>query len=146
MDSGLLSTLAALAGTVVGALSSLGSNWMTSRAQARAQRLAEERAKREDIYGRYMDVLARLYAAALNSAGEVDYTMLTEAYALSGRISLRASDAVVAAGDKALRFVVDLAIGQRRSPEAMRALMDDAEANVIGAFARACRAELSALY
>ncbi|HMS07707.1 MAG TPA: hypothetical protein PKD73_18350 [Burkholderiaceae bacterium] len=146
MDSGLLSTLAALAGTVVGALSSLGSNWMTSRAQARAQRLAEERAKREDIYGRYMDVLARLYAAALNSAGEVDYTMLTEAYALSGRISLRASDAVVAAGDKALRFVVDLAIGQRRSPEAMRALMDDAEANVIGAFARACREELTALH
>jgi len=146
MDSGLLSTLAALAGTVVGALSSLGSNWMTSRAQARAQRLAEERAKREDIYGRYMDVLARLYAAALNSAGEVDYTMLTEAYALSGRISLLASDAVVAAGDKALRFVVDLAIGQRRSPEAMRALMDDAEANVIGAFARACREELTALH
>ena len=146
MDSGLLSTLAALAGTVVGALSSLGSNWMTSRAQARAQRLAEERAKREDIYGRYMDVLARLYAAALNSAGEVDYAMLTEAYALSGRISLRASDAVVAAGDKALRFVVDLAIGQRRSPEAMRALMDDAEANVIGAFARACREELTALH
>lgn len=145
MDPGILSTLAALAGTVVGALSSLGSNWMTSRAQARAQRLAEERAKREDVYGRYMDVLSRLYAAALNSAGAVDYEKLTEAYALAGRISLRASDEVVAAGEKALRFVVDLAISHRRSPEEMRALMDNAEANVIGAFARACRNELQAL-
>jgi hypothetical protein len=144
MDGALLSTVSALAGTAIGALSSLGSTYMTTQAQARAARLAAERAKREDIYGRYMDELARLYASALNSVG-VDYERLTAAYALNGRIALYASDPVTGAADAALRFIVDLALGPARSPEEMRAMMDHSEANVIGAFARSCREELQAI-
>jgi hypothetical protein len=49
MDAAILSTFSALAGTAVGAMSSLGSTWMTTQAQARAARLAAERAKREDL-------------------------------------------------------------------------------------------------
>ena len=144
MDSGALSALSALGGTMVGALSSLSSTWMTTRAQARAARLADERAKREDLYGRYMDEIAHLYAAALKSVG-VDYERLTSAYALSGRISLHAGDAVVEASDNALRYVVDLALGPTRSAEEMRTMMDDRSANVISAFAKACREELRTL-
>ena len=144
MDAALLPTLSALAGTAIGALSSLASTYMTTQAQARAGRLAAERAKREDIYGRYMDELARLYASALNTVG-VDFDRLTNAFALNGRIALYASDPVVEGAERALRFIVDLALGPKRSPEDMRAMMDRQDANVIGAFARVCRAELLAI-
>ena len=144
MDAAILSTVSALAGTAIGALSSLGSTWMTTQAQARAARLAAERAKREDIYGRFMDELARLYAGALNNVG-VDYEKLTNAFALNGRIALYASEPVNEAAVQAMRYIVDLALGPKRSPEEVRAMMDQREANVIGAFAECCRAELQGL-
>ena len=144
MDGALLSTVSALAGTAIGAVSSLGSTWLSAKAQSRAARLAAERAKREDIYARFMDELARLYADALNNAG-LDNARLTNAYALGGRIALYASAPVNDAAEAALRYIVDLALGPQRSPEEVRALMDQPEANVIRAFAECCRAELYAL-
>lgn len=144
LDAALLSTFSALAGTAIGALSSLGSTWMSTQAQARVARLAAERAKREDIYGRFMDELARLFAGALNTEG-VDYERLTSAYALNGRIALYASDPVNESAEKAMRYIVDLALGPKRSPEEMRVMMDQREANVIRAFADRCRAELRGL-
>jgi len=144
LDAAILPTVSALAGTAIGALSSLGSTWMTTQAQARAARLAAERAKREDIYGRFMDELARLYAGALNNVG-VDYEKLTNAFALNGRIALYASEPVNEAAVQAMRYIVDLALGPKRSAEEVRAMMDEREANVIGAFAERCRAELQGL-
>lgn len=142
MDSALLATLSALGGTTIGAMSSLATTWMTTAEQARTARLAAERNKREDAYGRFMDELARLYSGALNNVG-VDYDRLTTVYALSGRIALYASEPVADAADKALRFVVDLALGPVRTPAEMRTLMDQPEANVIAAFASACRREMA---
>jgi hypothetical protein len=143
MDAAILSTFSALAGTAIGALSSLGSTWMTTQAQARAARLAAERAKREEIYGRYMDELARLYAGALNSVG-VDYDQLTSAYALSGRIALYATPPVLESANRAMRIIVDIALGPKRTPEEVRVMMDQQDADVIGAFAENCRIELLA--
>jgi hypothetical protein len=145
LDAAILSTVSALAGTAIGALSSLGSTWMSTQAQARAARLAAERTKREEVYGRFMDELARLFASALNNVG-VDYEQLTSAFALSGRIALYASEPVNEAASQALRYVVDLALGPKRSAEEMRAMMDNRDANVIGAFAERCRAELRTLH
>jgi hypothetical protein len=144
MDSGILSTISALAGTAIGAVSSLGTTWITTKSQTRAAQIAAERAKREDLYGRYMDELARLYSSALNNVG-VDYERLTTAYALSGRISLYATQPVADAADSAIRFIVDVALGPMRTHEEMRTMMDQASANVIGVFAKACRDELQAI-
>lgn len=144
MDAAVLSTLSALGGTAIGALSTLGSTWMNTRSQARAARLKAEREKREEIYGRFMDELARLYADALNNTG-IEYAQMTAGYALAGRIKLYSTEPVADAAASGLRFVVDLALGPKRAPEEMRALMDRPEADVIGIFARACRQELAAL-
>ena len=88
-----------------------------------------------------MDELARLYAGALNNVG-VDYERLTSAYALNGRIALYASTPVNEAAEAAMRYIVDLALGPKRTPEEVRAMMDQQEANVIRAFAELCREEL----
>lgn len=141
MDPALLSTLSALGGTAIGALSSLGSTWMSTQAQTRNARLAAERAKREELYGRFMDELARLYADALDNKG-VDNERLTGAYALNGRIALYATEPVNLAAENAMRYIVDLALGPKRTAEEVRVLMDQPEANVIRAFAECCRAEL----
>jgi hypothetical protein len=144
MEAAVLSTLSALAGTSIGAISSLGTTWMTTKSQARAAQVAAERAKREELYGRYMDQMARLYSSALNNTA-VDYEQLTAAYALSGRIGLYATQEVADAAVDALRFIVDLALGPKRTQVEMRVMMDQPSSNVIGAFAKTCREELQAI-
>jgi hypothetical protein len=144
MDTATLSTLAGLAGAVIGGATSLATTWLTTTTQARAARLAAERAARGDLYGRYMDELAALYAAAIRSES-VDYDRTVGAFALRGRITVMASAPVVEAAEQALKFVVDLAMGPKLSEAEVRTMMDDVKADPIGAFARACRAELIAL-
>jgi hypothetical protein len=144
VEPAIISATSALAGTAIGAISSLVTAWLTSKSEARLARITAERAKREELYGRYMDELAVLYTNALNST-QVDYERLTVAYALSGRISLYATQPVTDEAVNALRFIVDLALGPTRSQAEMRALMDDANNNVLRTFARACRDELDAI-
>lgn len=144
MDPGVVSAISALAGTSIGAFSSLGTTWLTTKSQAQAARVAAERSRREELYGRYLDELAVLYSNALNQTG-VDHERLTIAYGLSGRIALYASPPVSESAMEALRFIVDIALGPCRTPEEIRALMDDPSHNVLHAFARKCREELLAI-
>ena len=65
MEAAYISALAALAGTAIGGLTSFATSWTTQQAQVRAQRLANERDKREALFGRFLEEAARLYADAL---------------------------------------------------------------------------------
>jgi len=50
MEAASLSALSALAGSAVGALSSLATTWLTQNAQSRVAHLNQQRAKREALY------------------------------------------------------------------------------------------------
>ena len=91
LDTAYLSTLAGLAGAVIGGATSFATTWLTTTSQARAARLAAERGARQELYGRYMDEIAALYAAAIRSE-RVDYDKTTGAFALKGRITLMSSE------------------------------------------------------
>lgn len=144
MDPGVVSAVSALAGTSIGAFSSLVTTWLSTKSQAQAARIAAERTRREELYGRFLDELALLYSHAINKTG-VDHERLTVSYGLSGRIALYATPPVAEAAFDALRFVVDLSLGPTRTQEEIRAMMDDPNLNVLGAFARTCREEILAI-
>jgi hypothetical protein len=61
--------LAALAGTAIGGLTSFSTSWMTQQAQARAQRIANEREKREALFGKFLEE-ARNYMPMLCKINE----------------------------------------------------------------------------
>ncbi|GBD49843.1 hypothetical protein [Methylopila sp. Yamaguchi] len=54
MDAGYISALAALAGSAIGALASLDTTWLTKHAQERATLLVQDRARREALYGEFI--------------------------------------------------------------------------------------------
>jgi hypothetical protein len=116
----------------------------TQASQARAQRLAAERARREELYGRFLDAIARLYAHAV-AEEKVDYAKLVEIFALKGRISLRASEPVKTSADRSIKFLVDLYMAPDRSVGDVRAMMDDSAADPLTQFAERCREELERL-
>jgi len=144
MDSSLISTASGLIGAIIGGLTSFMTSWVTQNVQARNQRLAAETARRQDLYGAFMDELAALYASALR-AEAINYDDLVKVFALRGRITLMASAPVIAAAEGAVKFVVDLYLGPPRDALEVRAMMDQSSADAIGAFAKTCREEMQAM-
>jgi hypothetical protein len=141
MNQAYFSTLAALAGTIIGGLTSFATAWLTQSIQARNARLAAEVAKRRDLYGSFMDELALLYSHALQGEA-LDYAKLVNVFALKGRILLQSSVPVTASADQAVKYLVDLYMGPKLSAEDMRKMMDQQSSDMIGAFGRLCREEL----
>ncbi len=144
MDQAYYSTIAALAGTVIGGLTSFTTAWVTQTVQARNARVTAETNKRQDLYGRFMDELALLYSHALRGE-EMDWAKLVNVFALRGRITLMATPAVVESAAGAVKFLVDLHMGPKRSAEEVRKMMDLQSDNPIDEFAKLCREEFQNL-
>lgn len=144
MDPGITSAIPALAGTIIGAVTSFATTWFITTSQTAAARLTAERSKREVLYGRFMEQLAALHAEALQQV-TVNYEKFATAYALRGQILLIASDPVFHSADQALKFVIDITLGPRRTDEEMRKMMDEKQHDIVGAFASACRLEIERL-
>jgi hypothetical protein len=70
MEAAYISALAALAGSAIGGLTTFATSWTTQQAQARAQRVANEKEKREALFGKFLDEAAKLYADALQNKRE----------------------------------------------------------------------------
>jgi hypothetical protein len=143
MDAAYLSALSALAGSAIGALASLTSTWLTQRYQDRSQRLAQERARRERIFGELIEQASQLYADALSHTPLEDPARLVPLYATLGKLRLFASEHTIAAADAVMARIVEtyyspnLDFTARPSPQVQVGDFD-----ILRAFTEACRAEL----
>ena len=95
MEAAYISALAALAGSAIGGLTTFATSWTTQQAQARAQRVANEKEKREALFGKFLDEAAKLYADALQNKREDAPAVMIGIYALTNRIRLSSSARVV---------------------------------------------------
>jgi hypothetical protein len=59
MNAGYVSALAALAGSIIGALTSLTASWLTQHVQLRAQRVAQDLTRREALYKDFIEEASR---------------------------------------------------------------------------------------
>ena len=142
MDTAYISTLSALAGTVIGGLSTFATSWMTQTFQARNARLSAERTRRDGLYSRFLEEFAKAYGHAV-SEDVVDFNKLGALYALRGRILLQSSAAVAAAADKAITMLQTAYMSPNR--EAAEVFQQFQENDPMKPFADCCRAELAAL-
>jgi len=141
MDAAYISALAALAGTAIGGLTSFTTSWMTQQAQARAQRIASEREKREALFGRFLEEAAKLYADALQNQRD-DTSGLIGIYALANRIRLIATPRVIESADTVTRIIMDTYLAPNLTLEQVRAQSFEAHVDPLRDFSEACREEL----
>ena len=64
MDNAYMSAVAALAGSATGGLASFATTWLTQHAQERAQRFAQAMARRERLYGEFIEEASGVTARA----------------------------------------------------------------------------------
>jgi hypothetical protein len=106
MDPAYLSALAALAGSVVGGLTTGLATWLTQRAQARAGLIAREMSLRQDLFRDFIVAASKAYGeAVLNSEPKIQD--LVELYAMVSRMRVLCSPKTVACADKVMVTTID---------------------------------------
>jgi hypothetical protein len=95
MDIAYLSALSALAGSVVGGLTSGVATWLSQRVQAKESQLAREMARRDEAYGE---------AIVSNEPNVQEFVAL---YAMISRMRLQSPPQTVACAEKIMRATID---------------------------------------
>jgi hypothetical protein len=142
MDAAYISALAALAGSAIGGLTTFATSWTTQQAQARAQRVANEKEKREALYGKFLDEAARLYADAMQHKREDAPAAMIGIYALTNRIRLSSSARVVEAADAITQIIIDAYLSPNMTVEEVRNKWIEQHIDPLRDFSEACREEL----
>jgi hypothetical protein len=141
MDAAYISTFAALAGSAIGGLTSLANAWLVQHAQARAQQRAQEQAKREELYGQFIDEASKLFADALQHQTE-EVSTLVGLYALLSRIRLRSSPQVTERAEQLTQLIIETYLAPNKTfyelPDLLRSHVKDP----FLAFSEACHKEL----
>jgi hypothetical protein len=144
MDAAYLSVFAALAGSAVGGLTSIANSWLTQHAQARAQLRAQEQAKREELYGQFIDEASKLFADALQHQTK-EASAVVGLYALIGRIRLRSSPEVTERAEQLAQLIVETYLAPNRAFSEFQDLLRSDMKDPFLTFSEACHKELRTL-
>jgi hypothetical protein len=142
MNAAYLTAYAALAGSAVGGLTSFASAWLTQHRQARAQRLSQDKSRRQKLYKQFIDEASKLYADALVH-DQAEVSALVSVYALISRMRVVSSSAVIERAEAVVRMIVDTYFEPNKTLPELRKLMDSHSIDPLRAFGEECRAELS---
>jgi hypothetical protein len=142
MEPAYFSAFAALAGSVIGGLTSLGASWLTQRTQVRAQQFTHDITRREELYKHFIEEASKLYADALEH-DTADTSKLVALYALVSRMRLLSSPPVFENAERVMRVIVETFLGPNRTfRELSEALKNGQAIDVLRDFGEACREEL----
>jgi hypothetical protein len=145
MDSAVLTAAAALAGSLIGGLSSLATSWFTQREQYRAQIFVQESAQRLTQYSEFITEASKRYAEAWGHSTEGP-EIFANLYSDVARMRLTASDEVVrTAEDVVRRMIAEYAAPKRTFDELQEQVGDEQFADPLKEFSEACRKDLRSL-
>ena len=106
MDSAYVSAIAALLGSVVGALSTGIANWISQRAQEQAKTRAHEVSRREDLFRDFIVAASKTYAAAIVTS-EPQLPELIALYGMVSRMRVFCAARTVACAEKVMLTTID---------------------------------------
>ncbi len=106
MDAALLSAVSALAGSVVGGLTSGFANWLSQRAQARAGMLAHEVMRREDLYRDFIIAASKAYGEAIMSS-EAQVQDLIGLYAMISRMRILSGTRTIEGAERIMQVTME---------------------------------------
>lgn len=143
MDSSYVTALAALAGSVIGGLSSFATTWLVQNAKYRQDQVDKDKNRRESLYGAFIDEASRLFADAIHHQFE-DSNKFVKLYSLISRMRLFASTDIIASAES----MADTLIKTYRAPDRQFSDFPDTkldEMDPLREFSEACRKELASM-
>jgi hypothetical protein len=133
-----------LAGSAIGGLTSFASAWITLKHQDRAQRLSQDKARRQKLYKAFIVEASTLYADAL-AHSEAEVSALVGVYALISQMRVLSSSAVVEQADAVVQMIMETYFAPNKSFPELRDLTAFHRIDPLRAFSELCRSELETL-
>jgi len=141
MDSASASALAALAGSMIGGLTSLAATWLSQNAQARTQRLVEYRMHRQQLYQAFIEEASRLYADAL-STDKAEIRDLVALYAMISRMRVLSTTDVVKHAEILVDTIIQAYSQPNKSFGDLREIINSNQIDPFREFSDVCRDDL----
>jgi hypothetical protein len=146
MNVAVLSALSALAGSVVGGLTSGLTTWMNLRGQARAARKAHRLQRQEDLVRDFINAASKTYGHAVQN-DEPEVQDLVALYGMISRMRIRSAAKTVAAADKVLDVIINTYFSPNKTITDIHALIKSGSGvDPLKEFAEVAREELGDLY
>ena len=144
MDAAFFSGLAALAGSVIGGLTSLGATWLTQHSQLGAQRFARNLERRETLYKDFIDEASRLYVDAFGHE-QTDLANLVRLFAMISQTRVVSSARVVEDADKVARLIMKTYVAPNKTFGDFESTVESHMVDPLRRFSEACREKLQQL-
>ena len=142
MNIGYVSTLAMLAGSIIGGLTSTSTTWVTQRAHARTGLLANKIMRREELYRDFVTAASKAYGDALISS-EPRVPELVALYSMISQMRVVSAPRTVACADKIILSIIDTYFSPNRSVRELRELIKVGQGiDPLKEFSEAAREEL----
>lgn len=141
MNPAYISAFAALAGSVIGGLVSLAASWLTQRVQFRAQLLAQDLSRREELYNDFIEEASKWYADAFEH-DKAEIPKLVKLYALVSKMRMLSSSKIVENADRVVRLIIETYLAPNKSLSDLQEIMNSGVTDPLRDFSNACREEL----
>lgn len=149
MDSTSITALSVLGGSLVGALTSLASTWLTQQHLDRRELLGKQIANRETLYASFISEASLAVVDSLTNSLDHRVEGLIPLYTLLGHIRLSSSERVVTAAETVIKEIIDSYLRPNLSTEQVKKIAFIPEgqnrADPLGEFSHVCREELQNL-
>jgi hypothetical protein len=140
-----ISALAAIVGSLVGALASSVSTWITQRHQDRPDLLAKRIFHREQLYSDFISESACSLADALLHNFQ-DLNRLIPTYALLSRVRVSSSNDVLASAERVVDQIIAIYSEPNLTPEEIQSRAAAKGDDPLRDFSTICRGELQSLW
>jgi hypothetical protein len=141
MEPAYFSAFAALAGSMIGGLTSLTASWLTQHVQFRAQQRASDLSRRQEIYKAFIEEASRWYADAF-AHDTADVANLVNLYALASQMRVLSSPRIIESADHVSRVIIETYLAPNKTFHDVRDILDNEAMNPLREFSNACREEL----
>jgi hypothetical protein len=141
MEPAYFSAFAALAGTTIGALTSLAASWLNHHVQFREQQRASDLNKREELYKTFIEEASRWYVDAFEH-NQADLANLVPLYALISRMRVLSSPRIVESADGVVRAIIETYLAPNKTIRDLQELSEHHAIDYFREFSEACREEL----
>ena len=128
---------------ILARIASVTTSWFTHHSQSRSERFKQEAARREQLFGAFVDQASQAYADGVVQHGLDNPARLVPLYSTINKLRLFATEDTVASAESVLEKIVRT----YEAPETASTVHDGGIAahDILRGFAHSCRAELREL-
>jgi hypothetical protein len=142
MEPAHLSGFAVFAGSVVVALGSLASAWLTKKHEARTRRASENKVGRQKLYAQFIEEASKLYVDAL-VRDQAEASAMVGIYALISRMRMVSNADVVENAEAVIRTILSTYSRPNKTfPELQNHMLNRGFVDPLLNFSEVCRDEL----